>query len=66
MSDHLFDPGILEWLSFYFKSPMTGPGLYPENDLFVQRSKLENTLRYMMKEDLITHTGLDYYYDVDE
>ncbi len=58
--------GILEWLSFYFKSPLTGPGLYPENDLFVQRSKLENTLRYLVKEELITHTGLDYYYEVGE
>lgn len=58
--------GILEWLSFYFKSPMVKPGLYPENDLFVQRSKLQNTLRYLMKEELIHHTGLDYYYDLDE
>jgi myo-inositol-1-phosphate synthase len=56
--------GILEWLSFYFKSPMVKEGLYPENDLFVQRSKLENTLRYLMEEDLIHHTGLDYYYDI--
>jgi myo-inositol-1-phosphate synthase len=58
--------GIMEWLSFYFKSPMVKEGLYPENDLFVQRSKLENTLRYLMKEELIHHTGLDYYYDLDE
>ncbi|MCP5106335.1 MAG: inositol-3-phosphate synthase [bacterium] len=58
--------GILEWLSFYFKSPIVKEGLYPENDLFVQRSKLQNTLRYMMKEELIHHTGLDYYYDLDE
>lgn len=58
--------GILEWLSFYFKSPMVKPGLYPENDLFVQRSKLQNTLRYLMKEELIHHTGLDYYYDLEE
>ncbi len=58
--------GILEWLSFYFKSPMVKEGLYPENDLFVQRSKLENTLRYLMKEDLIHHTGLNYYYDVED
>ncbi|MCP4155459.1 MAG: inositol-3-phosphate synthase [bacterium] len=58
--------GILEWLSFYFKSPIVKPGLYPENDLFVQRSKLQNTLRYLMKEDLIHHTGLDYYYDLEE
>lgn len=58
--------GILEWLSFYFKSPMVKEGLYPENDLFIQRSKLENTLRYLMKEELIHHTGLDYYYDLEE
>jgi len=58
--------GILEWLSFYFKSPMVKQGLYPENDLFVQRSKLQNTLRYLMKEELIHHTGLDYYYDLEE
>jgi len=53
--------GVQEWLSFYFKSPMTAPDLYPENDLFIQLAKLKNTLRYMMKEDLITHLGLDYY-----
>ena len=58
--------GIQEWLSFYFKSPMTREGLYPENDLFVQRSKLMNTLRYLMREELIHHTGLDYYYDLDQ
>jgi myo-inositol-1-phosphate synthase len=58
--------GIQEWLSFYFKSPMVGEGLYPENDLFVQRSKLMNTLRYLMREELITHTGLDYYYDIEK
>ena len=58
--------GILEWLSFYFKSPMVKEGLYPENDLFVQRSKLQNTLRYLMEEELIHHTGLDYYYDLEE
>ena len=58
--------GILEWLSFYFKSPIVKAGLYPENDLFVQRSKLENTLRYLMEEELIHHTGLDYYYDLAE
>lgn len=58
--------GIQEWLSFYFKSPMTKPGLYPENDLFVQRSKLLNTLRYLMKEELIHHTGLDYYYHLED
>ncbi len=53
--------GIQEWLSFYFKSPMTAPGLYPEHDLFIQLMKLKNTLRYIRGEDLITHLGLEYY-----
>jgi myo-inositol-1-phosphate synthase len=53
--------GIQEWLSFYFKSPMTGPELYPEHDLFIQSMKLKNTLRWMMGEDLITHLGQEYY-----
>jgi len=53
--------GIQEWLSFYFKSPMTAPGLYPEHDLFIQSMKLKNTLRWMMGEDLITHLGQEYY-----
>jgi myo-inositol-1-phosphate synthase len=53
--------GIQEWLSFYFKSPMTAPGLYPEHDLFIQLMKLKNTLRHMKGEELITHLGLEYY-----
>ena len=53
--------GIQEWLSFYFKSPMIGAGLYPEHDLFIQSMKLKNTLRWMMGEDLITHLGQEYY-----
>jgi myo-inositol-1-phosphate synthase len=53
--------GIQEWLSFYFKSPMTAPGLYPEHDLFIQLMKLKNTLRHLRGEDLITHLGLEYY-----
>jgi myo-inositol-1-phosphate synthase len=53
--------GIQEWLSFYFKSPMTAPGLYPEHDLFIQHWKLKNTLRHMMGEEQITHLGLEYY-----
>jgi myo-inositol-1-phosphate synthase len=58
--------GIQEWLSFFFKSPMVKEGLEAENDLFIQRSKMENTLRYLMKEELIHHTGLDYYYDLEK
>ena len=53
--------GIQEWLSFYFKSPMHAPGLYPEHDLFIQLMKLKNTLRYMRGEQLITHLGREYY-----
>lgn len=53
--------GIQEWLSFYFKAPMTAPGLYPEHDIFIQLMKLKNTLRWMQGEDLITHLGLEYY-----
>ncbi|HWR35102.1 MAG TPA: inositol-3-phosphate synthase [Clostridia bacterium] len=53
--------GIQEWLSFYFKSPMTAPGLYPEHDLFIQLIKLKNTLRHLKGEELITHLGLEYY-----
>ena len=53
--------GIQEWLSFYWKSPMTPEGLYPEHDLFIQLMKLKNTLRWMRGEDLITHLGLEYY-----
>ncbi len=53
--------GIQEWLSFYFKSPMHAKEVYPENDLFVQLEKLENNLRHMMGETLITHLGKEYY-----
>src|SRR5881398_1498299 len=59
--DELRGLGIQEWLSFYFKSPMTVPGLYPEHDLFIQSMKLKNTLRHVKGEDLITHLGLEYY-----
>ena len=55
--------GIQEWLSFYFKSPQVAPGLYPEHDLFIQQTKLKNTLRWMMGEEQITHLGIDYYVD---
>ncbi len=53
--------GVQEWLSFYFKSPMCAPELYPEHDLFIQLMKLKNTLRHLRGEELITHLGLEYY-----
>ncbi len=53
--------GIQEWLSFYFKSPMAAPELPPEHDLFIQHTKLNNTLRWLMGEEQITHLGVEYY-----
>jgi myo-inositol-1-phosphate synthase len=55
--------GIQEWLSFYFKSPLHAPDLYPENDVFIQLKKLKNNLRHLMGEELITHLGTEYYED---
>ncbi len=60
-STELSGLGIQEWLSLYFKSPMTAPGLYPEHDLFIQTMKMKNTLRHLRGEELITHLGLEYY-----
>ncbi len=53
--------GIQEWLSFYFKSPLSRPDLKPEHDLFVQHLKLSNTLRILVGEEVLDHSGLDYY-----
>jgi myo-inositol-1-phosphate synthase len=53
--------GIMEWLSFYFKSPMHAPELYAEHDLFIQLMKLKNNLRHFMGEELTTHLGNEYY-----
>jgi myo-inositol-1-phosphate synthase len=53
--------GIQEWLSFYFKSPVTPAGLTAEHDIFIQQTKLKNTLRWMMGEEVITHLGREYY-----
>lgn len=53
--------GIQEWLSFFYKSPMCRPDLKPEHDLFIQQMKFKNTLRLLMNEEVIDHSGLDYY-----
>ena len=53
--------GIQEWISFYYKSPMAAPGLTPEHDLFIQHTKLKNTLRWLVGESQITHLGVEYY-----
>ena len=53
--------GIQEWLSFYFKSPQCRPDLQAVNSLFDQDEKMRNTLRILMGEKVIDHSGLDYY-----
>ena len=55
--------GIQEWLSFYFKSPQHSPDVYPEHDLFIQKTKLKNTLRWLMGEEQVTHLGMEYQLD---
>jgi myo-inositol-1-phosphate synthase len=57
--------GIQEWLGFYLKAPLTKPGIKAVNDLSLQLLKLENTLRFFAKEELINHLGLTHY-GVDE
>ncbi len=39
------DSGVLDWLSFYFKSPQVSDGELPVHDLFVQRDMLFEKLR---------------------
>jgi myo-inositol-1-phosphate synthase len=51
--------GVQEWLSFYFKSPQQVNGLPPEHDIFIQHTKLKNTLRSWMGEAPITHLEED-------
>jgi myo-inositol-1-phosphate synthase len=56
--------GVQEWLSFYFKAPQPGPeDLLPEHDIFIQHTKLKNTLRTWMGEEPVTHLGSEYYED---
>ncbi|MEO6701404.1 MAG: inositol-3-phosphate synthase [Jatrophihabitantaceae bacterium] len=51
--------GIQEWLSFYFKSPQHPVDGYPEHDLFIQQTKLKNTLRWLMGEEQVTHVDVE-------
>ncbi|HMH23865.1 MAG TPA: inositol-3-phosphate synthase [Puia sp.] len=53
--------GIQDWLSFYFKSPQTAPGLRPEHDIFKQLITLQSALRKMMGEESLTPEGADYF-----
>jgi len=50
-----------EWLSFYFKSPMTAPGVTAEHDLFMQITTLKNALRAMVGEEGEVDVGRKYY-----
>ena len=52
--------GVQEWLSFYFKSPQTAPGFRPEHDIFKQLTVMQNALRKLMGEELVTPDGLAY------
>ncbi|MGD9793131.1 MAG: inositol-3-phosphate synthase [Acidimicrobiia bacterium] len=47
--------GVQEWLSFYFKSPQAVNAAGPEHDIFIQQTKLKNTLRTWMGERAVTH-----------
>ena len=53
--------GIQEWLAFYFKSPHHAPAVYPEHDLYIQQTKLKNTLGWLMGAGQITHLEMEYY-----
>src|SRR4051812_27020200 len=51
--------GVQDWLSFYFKSPQAEGAKVPEHDLFIQLTKLKNTLRTLRGEEPITHIETD-------
>jgi myo-inositol-1-phosphate synthase len=51
--------GVQEWLSYYFKSPQPSSDLPAEHDLFIQHTKLKNTLREWMGEQPVTHAEDD-------
>ncbi len=48
--------GVQEWLSFYLKAPQASGDADPEQDLFIQQTKLKNTLREWMGEQPVTHS----------
>ena len=55
--------GVQEWLSFYLKAPQAAGDAPAEQDLFIQQTKLKNTLREWMGEEPVTHLGVEYYAD---
>ena len=48
--------GVQEWLSFYLKAPQAAGDADAEHDLFIQQTKLKNTLREWMGEQPVTHS----------
>ncbi len=50
------ESGVQEWLSFYLKAPQSEHSAGPEHDLFIQQTKLKNTLREWMGERPVTHS----------
>ncbi len=48
--------GVQEWLSFYLKAPQAAGEATAEQDLFIQQTKLKNTLREWMGEEPVTHS----------
>ncbi|MDW3217242.1 MAG: inositol-3-phosphate synthase [Acidimicrobiales bacterium] len=51
------ESGVQEWLSFYLKAPQSAvDGVPAEQDLFIQQTKLKNTLREWMGEPAVTHS----------
>ena len=52
--------GVQEWLSYYFKSPQPSSPMPAEHDLFIQVTKLKNTLRGWMGEAPVTHSEADW------
>jgi myo-inositol-1-phosphate synthase len=50
------ESGVQEWLSFYLKAPQAAGDTPAEHDLFIQQTKLKNTLREWMGEQPVTHS----------
>ena len=48
--------GVQEWLSFYLKAPQAATEAGAEHDLFIQQTKMKNTLREWMGEEPVTHS----------
>ena len=52
---------VQNWLSFFYKSPMTVAGEVPVNDLFVQLMKFKNTLRWLRGAPPVSEMHHEHY-----